>query len=221
MREADADLGEHVHDEPRAVEAARARTTPNVGDTEVPHRDPDHAAMDGRRGDRRAFRRRRADADRRRIREPHLRLTGELQLPHPLLFLDLRDLRSDRRQQLPPLRELRLDVLSLRPPLRDDPFLLRACILQLHSVPLDRDLRRGDVADDLRILFRRRVNRLHAIHEIVDVGRAKQHSERRVLIARRVDGDEPLRKRRLRTLQVLARDAELERVLAQIALDLL
>jgi hypothetical protein len=105
----------------------------------------------------------------------------------------VRDLTADRRQELPALSQLRLDVLPLRRALRHDVLLLALRVLKLDAVPLDRGLRGRHLADDVSVLLRRPVQRVDAIDEVVETRGAEQDGERRVLPRGVVGGHEPRR----------------------------
>ena len=70
------------------------------------------------------------------------------------------------------------------------------------------------------VLRRHRLHGLDAVDEIVDALRAENHRERRLVVARRVDRDEPLHQRLLRLTEVRARDVQRNLVDLQVVLDL-
>src|SRR5438874_961452 len=82
-------------------------------------------------------------------------------------------------------------------------------VVQLPAVLLDCGLEGGDLLDDARVLVRRRVDRLDAVEHVVEARRTEQNRERRIVLRRRVRGDEAGCKRLLRDLQVGAREREL------------
>ena len=118
------------------------------------------------------------------------------------------------------MRELRPDVLLLGGLLCNDRLLLALRVLELQAVTLNRRLRLGHLGDDVPVLCRGRVDRLHVLDEVVEARRSKQHRERRVLLARRVRGDEPLRQFLLRPFQARDRHVQLDLVVAEVAADL-
>ena len=69
------------------------------------------------------------------------------------------------------------------------------------------------------VLRRDGLHRLDAAHEIVDALRAEQHGERRLVVTRHVDRDQPLRERALRPAEVRARRVQPDLVDAQALLD--
>jgi len=77
-----------------------------------------------------------------------------------------------------------------------------------------------DLVHDGDVLTRDRLHGLDAIDEILDARRAEHDAERGLLVARRVDRDEPLHERPLRLHEVRARCAQTDLVDLQVVLDL-
>src|SRR5215218_7465839 len=76
-----------------------------------------------------------------------------------------------------------------------------------------------DVAGDGAALLVDAVHGVDAVEKIVEVRRAQQNFDRRVRVARRVDVDDLARERRLRVLEVRARNTELEARALQVLTD--
>src|SRR5919204_2309742 len=85
--------------------------------------------------------------------------------------------------------------------------------------PKDRLLERRDLPRHLRVLAGDAVDGLDPVQEVVEAARAEEHLERRVLVVRGVDGDDPSRQRRLGVPEARLRDAELEAGALLVALD--
>src|SRR4029079_13606551 len=100
-----------VHREARAVEAARRWTSPDVGDSEVLHRDSHHPAVVAGRVAARV------------VRDPRLGLVRQSLLLGPFGGLDLRDLLFEAREKLRAPRELAADLVALARTFRDEPLL--------------------------------------------------------------------------------------------------
>jgi hypothetical protein len=94
-------------------------------------------------------------------------------------------------------------------------------LLELRLVLGDRHLEGSDLLDDARILLGGRVDRLDAVEEVLEAGRAEQDRECRVVLGRGVRTDQPGRERVLRDLQVRSGQLQLLAVLALVGLDLL
>ena len=117
------------------------------------------------------------------------------------------------------LRELSVDARLRSRALRDHLRLRRVRApklgLPLHDVALEGP----DLPHRLRVLARDAVHRVDAVQKVVEVPRAEQHLERRVLRVRGVDGDEPRRQGRLGVAEVRLRDLKLEARALLVALD--
>jgi hypothetical protein len=123
------------------------------------------------------------------------------------------DLTADRAQQRPALAELALDRGLGRVPLCDDLHLLGVGVLEellpvLHLAPEASDLTQHE-----RVLLRHPLGGIHAADHVVEALGSEKHGEPRILVAGRVDVDEPVRKLRLRVPEALPRRTQGDRVL--------
>ena len=76
-----------------------------------------------------------------------------------------------------------------------------------------------DLLHDGDVLRRDRLHRLDAVDEIVDTRRAEKDGERRLVVAPRVDGHEPLRERLLRDDEIRACDVQPDAIDLEVVLD--
>ena len=235
VRERDADLRVHVHDEAGAVEAGRARRRPR---------------RTGRRGTASRSRRRRRSGTaagpasrartpgpleessaasgtdsgvgpggRLRSRETRSRLRREPLLPQPLGRLEARDLALDRREHALPLGELALDRAPLLRLLGDDPRLRCPGARELLLAQLDlgaeaRHVRRTRASwSETRSTASSRLSRSSS-----DCAPSSTSSVES-LAAVDVERDEPGSEVRLRVPEARLRDHEVPCVRLQLGLD--
>src|SRR5918999_6098240 len=210
VRQRDADLRVDVHDEPGAVEAARTRTAPDVRGAEVTHRDPDDAAVTRRR---RADHRRRSTRDRAGAGSEHLdpclrrgdscaRFGSEFRLARALRGPQAADLAANRREEIPPLRELALDRRLLRRALGDEAGLLYVRMLEARAPRADVCAVRLYLAQHLRALVGDPVSRVEPLDQLLDARGAHEYLETAAVATRRVELDEPQLERGLRAAEI-------------------
>ena len=132
----------------------------------------------------------------------------------------LGDLTLDRREQALLAAELRADARLRRGARGDELALALVRTDERVLVHGHGSLEAHDLVHDGDVLLRHRLHRLDAVHEIVDARRPENHAEGRLVVARGVDGDEPLHERPLRLLEVRARDVKSNLVHLQVVLDL-
>ena len=151
--------------------------------------------------------------------EPRLRLGDQLRLPRGLLHLQLLNLALHRREQPLALRELRLDLRAALVELED-------CLRLSHARALDGDLALGEhlalrlhLLDEAPVESRRRVNRLEAVEDVVEVRRAEDRVDRRRVL-RLVERDEPRLGALLGDAVAVAGPAEEHLVVRLLLLDL-
>ena len=216
---------------PEQSKPAGARAAPDVGNAQVLHRDPDHAAVARGRGRREHLGGRACDEQgvtrlhglvlglQRRSRKPGTRLSGEPRLPKALGGLEAGDLVLDRGEQAVAFGELALDRLPLGRAIGDDLHLLRLRPLEPHPSLPDLCTEALHLAQDARVLRGDPLHGVEPVHQVVDRPGSEQHVDRRALAAAHVQRDESLGQVGLGVLQALARDHQVVSVRRQLSLD--
>ena len=150
------------------------------------------------------------------------RLRGALERELPRRFRrdHLCDLALDRREQPLLAAELRADARLRRSARCDEPALALVRAHERMLVGRHGLLEADDLVHHRDVLARDRLHRLDAVDEILDARRAEHDAERRLIVARRVDRDEPLHERLLRLNEIRARRVQPDLVDLQVVLDL-
>jgi len=148
--------------------------------------------------------------------EPSLELTAKLGLSNALLSLELAHLILNRRKKLAALGELSLDRCSrggaLCDEVRDLSPRFPEAGLPLSNLPS----KRRQLAQSPRILLGYAIRAIDSAQEVVNGARAEEHFQRRILLARHIELDEPTGDLPLRPTQIPRRNRESLPVLADI-----